>query len=118
MGIEDFLLSDIFKDEFLELLFPPHPLLAEPRSPHWSKVRNEHLEKHPVCEVCGVKKPLNVHHIKPFHIYPDLELVDSNLITLCETPGRNCHFVLGHLMNWSSWNVDIWEWVKSFKNRP
>jgi hypothetical protein len=47
---------------------------------------------HPACEACGTTAELNVHHIKPFHIYPELELDHTNLITLC----RVHHFTIGH----------------------
>ena len=30
------------------------------------------------------KKKLNVHHVKPFHLYPQLELDENNLITVEE----------------------------------
>jgi hypothetical protein len=47
-----------------------------------------------------------VHHIHPFHLYPNLELEPSNLLTLCET-GGNCHIMLGHLKNWKSYNLGV-----------
>ena len=76
--------------------------LAENRSPLWRKCRNNHLKKHPKCELCGGTDVLRVHHIQPFHIAPDLELEPDNLITLCERKkyGINCHFWYGHLGNW------------------
>ena len=54
------------------------------RSPRWDKVRADFLKLHDHCEACGGKRALNVHHKKPFHIYPELELEEANLITLCE----------------------------------
>lgn len=53
------------------------------------------------------KTKLNVHHIRPFHLYPELELVEDNFITLCENPGFNCHFVIGHCMFWTAWNPTV-----------
>ena len=100
------------------LAVPQQPMLGELRSPHWTKTRTEHLLIEPACMICGTKKNLNVHHIKPYHKWPKLELVQKNLITLCETPGQNHHFILGHLRDWSSWNEHIREWVDIFKNRP
>ena len=89
------------------------------RSPRWKAVRNAHIAKNPECAICGRKEGLEVHHIIPFHINPDLELESSNLITLC---GKYCHFVFGHLMNWQSWNENIVEDSKDYhekiKNRP
>lgn len=81
----------------------PH---EEARSPHWPAARRAHLAQHPACEVCGHDgERVNVHHIKPFHLYPELELVDSNLITLCEDERYvNCHLFVGHLGNFHGWN--------------
>lgn len=62
------------------------------RSGRWTTVRNRFVEKHPTCEACGSDENLNVHHVKPFHQHPDLELEESNLITLC----REHHFYIGH----------------------
>jgi hypothetical protein len=78
-----------------------------PRSPKWSKVRTEWLKIHPMCMICDGREFLQVHHKKPFHLHPELELNPGNLITLCERPSRNCHFVWGHLYNWSHYNAMI-----------
>lgn len=70
------------------------------RSSGWSKVRSAYVRKHPTCEACGTLKDLNVHHVKPFHLRPELELDPGNLITLC----REHHFYIGHRGNWSKEN--------------
>lgn len=74
------------------------------RSPKWSNVRKEHLKNNDYCIACGRNKKLEVHHIKPVHLFPELELDPSNLVTLCADP---CHIVFGHLMNFKSWNSDV-----------
>lgn len=74
------------------------------RSPKWRKVRAEHIKNNPSCAACGRKDGLEVHHIVPYHINPDLELEPSNLITLC---GKYCHFIFGHYMDWKSWNENV-----------
>lgn len=76
------------------------------RSGSWARVRREHLEKEPACAACGRKKDLECHHIIPYHERPELELVDSNLISLCADP---CHFVHGHLMSWRRSNPSVRE---------
>lgn len=43
-----------------------------PRSSEWVHVRNEFVRLHPRCEACGSAYNLNVHHIEPFHLRPDL----------------------------------------------
>lgn len=83
--------------------------MDDKRSGHWQKVRAEHLAKHPACEVCGHDgEKVNVHHIRPFHLHPDLELDPKNLITLCEDEGFvNCHLFIGHLGNFKGWNPAV-----------
>lgn len=92
------------------------------RSSGWSKVRSIHLKHQPTCQNCGKKKMLGmqVHHIVPFHINPDLELSFPNLITLCDNP--RCHLDKGHLGYFRSWNVNVVEdcktWLKKYSERP
>jgi 5-methylcytosine-specific restriction enzyme A len=76
------------------------------RSSQWPKVREEFLKSHPVCECCGGKDALEVHHVEPFHVNPARELDPENLMTLCESKRRgvNCHLFIGHLGNYSRWN--------------
>lgn len=74
------------------------------RSPKWQSVRKQHLEDYPKCIICGRSKKLEVHHIKPVHLFPELELERTNLVTLCADP---CHFVFGHLFDFKSWNKDL-----------
>lgn len=69
-------------------------------------MRDEHVRKHPECAACGSKKKLQVHHIKPFHLYPELELEESNLITLCMDK-NDCHLNLGHGDNWRCYNPNV-----------
>jgi hypothetical protein len=88
------------------------------RSSQWNNVRKEHLKENNTCSGCGKKDKLEVHHIEPYHVNPDRELDPSNLLTLC----KNCHFTIGHLMDWSSWNIDVISdsrvYLNKVKNRP
>jgi hypothetical protein len=81
--------------------------LASPRSPEWREVRDEHVRLHPFCAACGGDRKLQVHHILPFHLHPDLELDPENLLTLCERPARFCHYVFGHFHNWKAYNPNV-----------
>ena len=89
-----------------------------PRSKDWSKVRKRFLKKNPVCAVSGKKKKLEVHHIKPFHLYPELELVESNLIVL----SKKYHLIFGHLGSFHSYNENVIEdskvWCEKIETRP
>jgi hypothetical protein len=94
------------------------PLLAS-RSPKWDGVRDAHLKMQPTCMVCEGSENLNVHHIKPFHLHPELELDQSNLITLCECEkhGVNCHLLIGHLGNFRNVNTHVLEDVTIWNAR-
>jgi len=88
------------------------------RSPQWQRVRREHLLREPACVACGHKgRGLQVHHIKPFHLHPQLELDPRNLITLCEVRGRDHHLLLGHLNAWESYNERVRDDAKRFYRR-
>lgn len=94
------------------------------RSSKWPSVRAEYLKTHNSCAVCNGTKSLEVHHIKPFHVKPELELDPTNFITLCEagTNGINCHLLVGHLGNFKSVNLTVVEdaqtWNKKIAERP
>ncbi len=78
------------------------------RSPEWPAVAHEHLRHQPGCAACGYTgHGLQVHHIKPFHLHPNLELDPTNLITLCEIKGRDHHLLIGHLDDWESYNPNV-----------
>lgn len=100
----------------LAVSVPSHP--PEPsRHKHWPKVRLVHLQKCPVCEACGQRDNINVHHIIPFHLDPSKELDPANLITLCtDGPGNlNCHLVFGHGGDYRCYNPKVKEDVKKFR---
>jgi len=80
--------------------------LSQSRSPQWPKVRAKFLKEFPTCQVCDGIKKLQVHHIRPVHVWPELELSPANLITLCEASG-NHHLWTGHLGSFQSWNIDV-----------
>ena len=79
------------------------------RSPHWPKVSGLWRQSHPTCAACGSLRKVQVHHIKPFHLFPELELVTTNLISLCEvkTIGGNHHLLFGHSGNWTHINAAV-----------
>jgi 5-methylcytosine-specific restriction endonuclease McrA len=96
------------------------------RSNGWAKVRAARIDLIGHCECCG-KSPsmlkrfrLQVHHIKPFHVWPELELDPENLIVLCSNP--SCHLDKGHLGDFRSWNEsvrrDCAAWLQKYKWRP
>lgn len=91
------------------------------RAPEWPQAEKDHLAKEPCCQVCGGKKQRNVHHKKPYHLFPELELADgtgrwcqlkdaagrfiNNLITLCNA--KRCHITFGHGADFKAYNPDV-----------
>lgn len=79
------------------------------RSPRWPYFVKKLIEAHPYCSACGSKTNLIGHHIKPYHLHPELELEPTNIAILCESRGkRDCHFLWGHLgVSWEAFNPDV-----------
>ncbi len=92
-----------------------------PRSHRWPAVRRRFLAGK-TCAVCDGTANLEAHHVHPVHLFPERELVESNLIALCEAPGHNCHLIFGHLGSWHSFNASVrWDakqWSRKIKRRP
>lgn len=76
------------------------------RSNKWSAFRAHTLKAHPTCAACGTKSLRQVHHIKPFHDNPELELDPQNVLVLCATPSE-CHLFLGHGGYWKAYNPNV-----------
>jgi 5-methylcytosine-specific restriction enzyme A len=79
------------------------------RSGQWKTVEKHFLEANPTCAACGTKRHLQVHHMRPLHLFPALELSTENLITLCMTREHECHYRIGHGQNWKSFNPNVRE---------
>jgi 5-methylcytosine-specific restriction protein A len=80
--------------------------IGEKRSPKWPKVEEDFRAAHPQCECCGTRQGLQVHHIKPFHLDPVLELDETNLITLCMSENE-CHLRVGHGDDFKAYNPNV-----------
>ena len=76
------------------------------RSPQWDRLRDDYIEKYPTCAACGGMESLQVHHRKPFHLHPELELNEGNLISLCMGE-HNCHLNIGHGDSFKCYNPDV-----------
>lgn len=89
------------------------------RSDQWPKVKKKHLLLNPRCAACESRKNKVAHHIKPFHLFPELELDPENLVTLCN---KGHHLLFGHLMDYMSYNMnvltDVAIWNERIKYRP
>lgn len=73
------------------------------RSSQWPAIERRFLRANPTCAACGGRERLNVHHVIPFHRRPDLELVETNLITLCMGVSLHCHLMIGHGDNFKAY---------------
>ena len=82
------------------------------RSDDWPSFRKRNI--HEKCDICGKGLFLELHHIKPYHKFPELELRLENIVTLC----RRHHLEWGHYFSWSSWNDRILDDIKRIKMRP
>ena len=99
---------------------PPSDIVvgSTPRTSCWSTARARYIADkdadglpHDVCAVCLTRDDLNVHHVVPFHVKPELECDPDNFITLC----REHHFRVGHdpdldgplKANWKSSNPNV-----------
>ena len=82
--------------------------LGQPkRSEHWPLIRKKWLLNNGTCAACGSTQHLQVHHVIPFHLHPELELCETNFITLCETMGVEHHLKVGHTVDGkSSWKIN------------
>lgn len=96
----------------------PEKLNGKKRSPKWPALRRK-LIAGKSCAVCGKKNKLELHHIRPFHLHPELELDPANLIPLCEgNKSVNCHLIFGHFGNFrTKYNLKIrivvTSWIKN-----
>jgi 5-methylcytosine-specific restriction endonuclease McrA len=84
------------------------------RSSKWDSVRDEYVKNNPACVACGSKRRIQVHHIEPVSNRPDLELDQSNLLTLCMDV-EECHFRIGHGGSFKHYNPDVLLDAKKFK---
>ena len=79
------------------------------RSPLWPAAEKKHLKAHPTCASCGTIVEVQVHHKKPFHLHPELELDPTNLISLCMEAPKNCHLRVGHGDSFKAYNPNVVE---------
>jgi len=87
------------------------------RSPKWAKLEKEFVKHNPLCAACGAELRIQVHHIQPYHLHPELELEPKNLIQLCMGPNE-CHFLLGHGASWKAYSPSIVSLAHSARNDP
>jgi hypothetical protein len=76
------------------------------------KAKKSYVEKHPECAICGSPNCLEVHHVQPVHLFPDLACSFENFITLCDSNNNSCHRWIGHFGNFKSkYNLQVREYA-------
>lgn len=88
----------------------------EKRSPKWDELRDSFIKLNNKCAACGSSIRLQVHHKKPFHDYPELELDPNNLITLCMSE-KECHLRIAHGGAFSKWCPEIDLYINQIHNK-
>lgn len=83
------------------------------RSPEWGTFRDRFVAENPFCAGCSKQTSLEVHHIQPFHVRPDLECSEENVVVLC----RDCHYTFGHLRDWRLANPHVLEDAEIYRRR-
>ena len=58
-----------------------------------------------------------MHHVIPVHVDGERELDENNFIVLCQNRTLNCHFLFGHLLNWSKYNQDVRKDAKIWREK-
>jgi len=91
--------------------------LSAKRSGQWPTVEKHFLEAHPTCAACGGTERLNVHHVHPFHLFPELELDPNNLITLCMGE-KECHLKIGHGGSFKQWVEEVRKYAAEVLTDP
>lgn len=80
--------------------------ISAKRSSKWPTVEKHFREANPTCAACGGKDRLNIHHVLPFHLFPEKELDPENLITMCMGK-KECHLRLAHGSDFRAYFPDI-----------
>jgi 5-methylcytosine-specific restriction enzyme A len=84
---------------------PQAPIYGAARSGKWPAFERDVLKVHTSCAACGGCEQLQVHHILPFHLWPEGELDGRNVVVLCNKHG--CHFGFGHDYDWLAYNPNV-----------
>src|SRR5438874_1242024 len=72
--------------------------------PNWKSIEESDIARVGRCQFCLSRIKLQVHHIIPVHVRPDLNSEPINLIVLCEP----CHLRFGHLGDFKRyWDPEV-----------
>lgn len=86
-------------------------LLGVKRDSRWGKTRRDYLKKQPRSEISGRTDNLEVHHKVPVWVWPEGELLESNLMTVTHDE----HFMICHAYSWRHYVENIEEVAAYFQ---
>ena len=103
---------------------PPKPSPRK-RSSAWPEWSDRYMARHPFCAVTGRLIWRNgkfiveaaLHHIVPFHLDPERELDETNVLPMTEAPPFNAHLIVGHLGDWRSFNPEVVEDARKWREK-
>lgn len=65
-----------------------------------TKSMRAYRQEHPACQYCGRSARVQVHHIEPVSVTPELAADAENFLTLC---AKRCHITIGHAGNYKNY---------------
>ena len=70
------------------------------------------------CAWCGTTNDIEVHHIYPQHLWPEGAKDTNNMVCLCRTDGKGCHFYIGHKgISWRFVFTNVMAVIKEGKSK-
>lgn len=72
------------------------PVTGKPRSSQWEPLSKELKKRWPICCFTGMPTTV-IHHIRPWHLFPELELDENNLAPVADW----AHLYVAHVGNYS-----------------
>ena len=96
-------------DRSLYRSFDPRSMRG--RHSKWPALVKRFKAEKRTCVVSGLKTTLEVHHLKPYHLFPELELEWDNLRLIA----RPFHYLFGHFCNWTDYNPDFDLQVETYR---
>jgi len=76
-----------------------------------NKAKRLYIKDNRQCVLCGCTRNLEVHHIIPVSVCPELACEPLNFMTLCDTGNHGCHCHFGHLGAFIRFNPRLQEYV-------
>lgn len=81
-----------------------------------NKAKKLYLQDNRQCVICGALVDLEVHHILPVHLVPELASDPINFVTLCDYGNKGCHLKFGHLGSFTNFNPQIQELIVTIRS--